>query len=80
MSIKVISQTTTERNQETRQKWEKIRPLLDQGYSYSRAVRKTHKITHQQVAHLSWFKELVKYGETQGYPYHQYKRCKHNGM
>ena len=79
--ITVISQSTSERNEETRQLFEKIRPLLDDGYSYMTACVKVGRcedhLKHQYY-HYGWFKDLKAYGESQGYPYvrHSGKRRK----
>ena len=41
--ITVVTQTTAERNQETRELFNAIKPLLDDGYSYhSASVSYTH--------------------------------------
>ena len=79
--ITVISQTTEERQEETRQLFEKIKPLLDEGYSYMTAcimVGKANKKLRHRYYSYGWFKDLKAYGETQGYPYHKYngKGCK----
>jgi len=67
----VISQTTAERNEETKKRFESIKPLLDEGHSYRSALK---KITGAKanINSLRWFKETVKYGESQGYPYKEY--------
>lgn len=74
--IKVISQTTEERKDETIKLFNKVKPLLDKGYSYSLAVRTLKGIENIHVSNYSWFKELVKYGGSQGYEYKDYQRRK----
>ena len=76
MGIKVISQSTGERENETRELFEEIRPLLDKGYSYSRAVRQVKNMKTIYVTHYRWFKDLIKYGESQGYRYVDYQISK----
>ena len=74
--INVISQSTAERNQETMDNFEKIRPLLDKGYTYSQAVYEAglcNECSKHTVSNLAWFRELYMYGATQGYPYKDYK-------
>ena len=73
--ITVISQTTAERNEETRQLFESIRPYLDNGHTYRSALNEIGKIRNMSGGYYtqSWFRELLSYGESQGYPYHQYK-------
>ena len=75
MTITVISQTTAERNEETRQLFESIRPLLDEGHTYRSALYEVGKISTPRAGYYAqaWFRELLEYGATQGYPYHMYK-------
>lgn len=66
--VKVISQTTAERNRETQELFEKIRPLLDEGYSYRQAVIKVKDISStSNVVKYAWFRDVVEYGKKQGY-------------
>ncbi len=69
--ITVITKTTNERNQETKELFEKIKPLLDDGMIYSTAVKKVTGRTRVRKE-LGWFKELIEYGESQGYSYREY--------
>ena len=72
--ITVIEQTTAERNQETKELFGQIQPLLDDGYSYISALKKIGKLTHNgRVFQRGWFKDLIHYGGTQGYPYEVYQ-------
>ena len=71
--ITVISQNTAERQEETRELFNNIRPYLDNGYNYTSALKKIGKISSKhRVYQTSWFRDLKEYGETQGYPYHKY--------
>ena len=73
MSIRVISQSTEERNLETVELFEKIKPFLDEGYIYSQAVSlvigKNETFNRFQDA---WYRDLVDYGESMGYAYDDY--------
>ena len=74
--ITVISQTTAERNEETKALFEQIRPLLDDGYSYMTAcvmVGKCKGGLKNSYYNFGWFKDLKAYGESQGYPYKDHK-------
>ena len=73
--ITVIEQTTAERRAETRELFNSIRPYLDNGYGYRSALNQIGKIRNMSGGYYTqaWFRELVEYGGTQGYPYHEYK-------
>ena len=72
MGIRVISQDTSERDRETVELFNQIKPLLDDGYFYSSAVRLIKGGCHSKFYQRSWFKDLVRYGESQGYLYDEY--------
>lgn len=81
--ITVIEQTTKDRNNETKELFEKIKPLLDQGYSYMTAcvmVGRCKKSLRNQYYNYAWFKDLKRYGESQGYPYCRYKGRRRGGV
>ena len=67
MGIKVISQNTSERKEETKQLFEQCRPLMDQGYTLGKAVQKVLNINHLGFYGLRWYKDLREYTESQGY-------------
>lgn len=72
--IRVIEQTTEERKQETRELFNKIRPLLDNGIMYNKAVKQVKNLPPDySCTQLAWFRDLIAYGETQGYAYKDYK-------
>ena len=73
--ITVITQTTGERNQETKEVFESIRPYLEQGYTYRDAVKAVGRIGENSNPNIrvSWFKHLIDYGTSRGYP-HTYKK------
>lgn len=71
--ITVITQTTAERKQETIDLFEQIRPYLDQGMIYSQAIRIVKKLPPHANRHgQAWYRDLVEYGESQGYNYEDY--------
>ena len=71
MTIKVIEQSTQERELETKQLFQKIEPLLRQGYTYRDAIRKVGRVppNSNPSVHYGWFKQLITYGTQKGYPY-----------
>ena len=76
MSIGIISQSTVERENETKDLFEEIKPLLDDGWIYSNAVKKVKGIDDKKLCfnryQQAWFRDLVDYGETQGYRWEDY--------
>lgn len=73
MKIKVISQNTSERNKETRDNFEKIRPFLDEGNTYINSCILAGLANGRSIGRMKWFKEIVSYGETQGYLHKDFK-------
>lgn len=71
--ITVIQQSTSERNEETRELFEEIRPYLDQGYTYKTSLVKVGRIKPSHSLNMrGWFRDLVEYGESEGYRYGDY--------
>lgn len=70
----IIETSTSQRKQETKTLFQKVKPLLDNGLSYNKAVRKIKKLpATYSCSNLAWFRDLVEYGETQGYKYDDYR-------
>ena len=67
MGITVISQTTTERQQETIELFQKCKPYLDKGETLSNAVQKVLQRHHNRFYNQAWYKELREYAYSQGY-------------
>lgn len=65
--MKIISQNTAERKQETIELFHKCKPYLDKGMRLSKAVQKVKKTTHSSFYTKTWYKELKEYAEQQGY-------------
>ena len=55
-----------DRYNETVSLFNQVKPLLERGYSYNLAVKKV-KGTNSLNTGSGWFKELIEYGESQGY-------------
>ena len=74
MSIKIISQSTKEREQETIDLFNKAKPYLDEGFSYRSAVIKAlGKESNSSFSHFSWYKEFMEYTDAHGYPKSEYR-------
>ena len=58
--ITVISQTTAERREETRQLFLRLKPLMENGYTLSKAVKKELNIKHNAFYNQAWYKDLKK--------------------
>ena len=67
MTITVITQSTRERDEETKQLFQDCIPYLEQGYSLHQAVRTIKGITHHSISQRAWYKDLKKYAASQGY-------------
>ena len=77
MTIKVIERTTKEIEQETQDLFHEIKPLLDKGYSYSKAVREIKQLPYGYPCNnLAWYRNLIEYGEKQGYSYKEFMRTR----
>ena len=70
--MKVVERNTSERNMETVSLFNQVKPLLEKGYSYNLAVKKVRN-TNSLNTGSGWFKELVEYGESQGYLKEDYR-------
>ena len=74
MSIKVICQSTKEREQETIDLFNKAKPYLDDGFSYRSALQKVlGKKPTCSFGGASWYKEFVEYADAPGYPKSEYR-------
>lgn len=71
--IKVIEQTTAERNLEIKENFNLIKPYLDKGYSYTGACIEVGLGNDKGCSSRKWFKDLREYGEAHGYAYKDYK-------
>lgn len=68
--ITVIEQSTQERKQEIIDIFNQIRPLLDEGHSYLSALN----TIDPSIARSRQSKEIINYGETQGYSRSNFSR------
>ena len=64
--MRVIELSTKEREQETQQLFEQIKPLLDQGYTYNLALREVKGLETLNTSN-AWYRDVIEYGESQGY-------------
>ena len=73
MSIKIICKSTSERENETKELFEAIKPYLDDGWNYSDACMIVKDITRRPRRNEGgWYRDVIEYGESQGYPYKDY--------
>lgn len=61
MTIKVISQSTAEREDEIHQTFLRLKPLLLNGYTLSKAVQKDRNLKHTNFYNQRWYKDLKKH-------------------
>lgn len=65
--ITVISQSTSEREEETRELFEKCKVFLKQGYTLNQSVQKVKGLNYHSLGQRAWYKELKEYAKSQGY-------------
>ncbi|MBQ6351114.1 MAG: hypothetical protein IJI42_09325 [Methanobrevibacter sp.] len=70
--ITVITQSTSERLEETRQLFQQIKPFLDEGLSFNKAFLRAGLFSSKYKDHISWCnygwsREVVEYAKKQGY-------------
>ena len=74
MSIKVICQSTKEREQEIIDLFNKAKHYLDDGCSYRLAIMKALGLKPNcNFSHFSWYKEFMRYADAHGYPKSEYR-------
>ena len=74
MSIKVICQSTKEREQEIIDLFNKAKPYLDDGCSYRLALQKIlGKKPTCSFGNARWYKEFIEYADAHGYPKSEYR-------
>ena len=68
--IRVIQRSTSEREAEIKELFNKCVPYLNEGVSLRQAVI---RVTNIEVSNHrnGWFKALIDYAESQGYDYHK---------
>lgn len=67
MTINVISQNTAEREQETKELFEAIKPRLDEGVALSTATMEHMHLNDRGFCNRRWYKDLMAYAVSQGY-------------
>ena len=72
--ITVVEQSTSERMEETRRLFNEIKPYLDEGFGFHTSLEKIGRINKNTRLNRrnGWFRDLVEYGESQGYSYGDY--------
>lgn len=63
----VISQTTAERRQETKDLFEQCKPYLDEGMGLVQALMIVKDLRSRHIYSLAWYKEVRDYAYAQGY-------------
>lgn len=68
--INIVSQSTSERHEETKALYDECKPYLDKGYSLRKAVM---IVSDRRVSNTKngWFRDLRDYAESQGYEYNK---------
>ena len=74
----VIETTTDGRNAEIRELFDKMKPFLKKGLSYNKAYESV--MGHKPSTARAWWKDLIKYGEKQGFPRKYTNRANKYGL
>ena len=77
--MRVIEMNTQEREQEIIDLFEAIKPLLDEGYTYNKALRKVKNLTSLNTNN-AWYRNVIEYGESQGYSKKDYTDYTYRGL
>lgn len=68
MTIKVIAQSDAERRQETMELFVKIKPFLDEGCSYNKALKCAGIMSENHSWRARrWTRDIVEYAKEKGY-------------
>ena len=65
--ISIVEQSTAERGQETRELFDKVKPFLDEGLSYDKALKQAGLMTANSWKQRAYTRDLVDYAKKQGY-------------
>lgn len=70
--ITITAESTSERKEKAKRIFEDIKSLLEEGYSYGQAFHeKGYFKTPCSAKKYAWSKDVIEYGESQGYPYNK---------
>lgn len=72
--IRVICDSTSTRRKIAIENFEKVKPFLDEGLIYSTACYRAGLVKDLAGGwrRYAWFKDMLEYGESQGYDYRTY--------
>ena len=73
MSIKVIEQSTSERKEEIKQIFERMKPLLDNGGNFYQSALEVTGRKSVGTRSRGWYRDLTDYAKSQGYDYKDYQ-------
>ncbi len=65
--IKIIERTDSDLEQETLERYELIKPYLEDGLPITKAVQKALNLKHLGFQNRTWYKNLRDYAISQGY-------------
>lgn len=69
----MITQTTAERREETKAIFDKMRPLLDDGWNFYQAALEVTGRKSVGTRCRGWYRDLREYAKSQGYDYHDFE-------
>lgn len=80
MGITVVSQSSKERDDEVKGLFMKMKPLLLEGKSFNQALCITLGTSNQAYTSRRWYKDLLKYAESQGFYKDDYSVVDKSGL
>ena len=80
MGITVVSQSTKEREDEIKELFGKMKPLLLEGKSFNQALCIVMGTNNQAYTSRRWYRDLLEYGEKEGFSKDDYSALDKSGI
>lgn len=65
--ISIVEQSTAERRRETRELFDKVKPFLDEGLSYDKALKQAGVMSARSWKQRAYTRDVVELAKKQGY-------------
>jgi len=67
LNFVIVEKSSAERDQEDRELFDEIKPLLDKGLTIRKAVREVKGLNHNSFTNQDWYKRVYEIGVSNGY-------------